>query len=46
LNNGEKYIGEWKDGEKSGKGIYYFENGDIYDGNLELLIKSLLFPFV
>lgn len=33
MANGDKYIGEWKEGEKSGKGIYYFGHGDTYDGN-------------
>lgn len=32
MANGDKYIGEWRDGEKSGKGIYYFSHGDTYDG--------------
>ena len=30
--NGNKYIGEWKDGKKSGEGVMIYENGDLYDG--------------
>ena len=30
--NGNKYIGEWKDGQKSGEGVMIYENGDLYDG--------------
>jgi len=32
MANSDKYIGEWREGEKTGRGIYYFENGDVYDG--------------
>ena len=28
-----KYIGEWKNGKREGKGIYYWNNGDIYEGD-------------
>ena len=32
--DGEYYIGEWKDALKHGKGIIYYSNGNIkYDGN-------------
>ena len=31
-SNGEKYEGEWKDGEKNGQGTYTFPNGDKYVG--------------
>ena len=27
-----KYIGEWKNGKKSGQGGMIYENGDLYDG--------------
>jgi len=30
--NGDKYEGEWKDGNLHGKGIYYYKSGDKYDG--------------
>ena len=30
--NGNKYIGEWIDGKKSGEGVMIYENGDLYDG--------------
>lgn len=26
--DGDKYVGEWKDGKKSGKGELYYVNGD------------------
>ena len=31
-SDGEKYVGEWKDGKRNGQGIYDFENGDKYVG--------------
>lgn len=31
-SNGNKYIGEWKNGKKSGQGVMIYENGDLYDG--------------
>ena len=32
--NKSYYIGEWKNGAKHGKGIYYYKNGDIqYEGD-------------
>lgn len=30
--NGEKYIGDWVDDLKNGKGIYYFGEDESYDG--------------
>ena len=30
--SGNKYDGELKEGKKNGKGVYYFKNGDIFDG--------------
>ena len=30
---GDKYDGDWKDGNKHGKGIYYDANGNKYDGD-------------
>ena len=32
MHNGDMYEGEWKDGEKWGRGSYYFLNKDIYEG--------------
>ena len=32
LNNGDKYVGEWKDGKRHGQGTYTFANGDKYVG--------------
>ena len=31
--NGDKYIGEFKDGSPNGKGTLIFKNGDIYKGD-------------
>lgn len=31
-SNGDKYDGDFKDGEKSGKGVYKYSTGDIYEG--------------
>ena len=34
MENGECYIGEWKNGLRNGKGIEYYSNGNIkYKGN-------------
>ena len=30
--SGNKYDDELKEGKKNGKGVYYFKNGDIFDG--------------
>ena len=30
-----KYIGEWNNDIKEGKGIFYHNNGDIYDGEFK-----------
>ena len=32
MANGDRYIGEWKKGEKTGRGLYNFDSGDVYDG--------------
>ena len=32
LNNGDKYVGEWKDGKRHGQGTYTLANGDKYVG--------------
>ena len=32
MNNGERYEGNWADGECSGDGVYYFDNGDKTEG--------------
>ncbi len=31
-SDGNKYVGEWKDGKRNGKGKYTFANGNNYDG--------------
>ena len=36
----EKYHGMFEKNEFNGKGIYYYRNGDIYDGNFEYGVKS------
>ena len=33
LDNGDVYKGEWKNGKKSGKGIFTWNSGNIYEGN-------------
>jgi hypothetical protein len=35
LPDGSVYVGTWKNGLKSGKGILKLPNGDVYDGNFE-----------
>ena len=30
--NGAKYKGEFKKGQRTGKGVYHWTNGDEYDG--------------
>ena len=32
FSNGEKYVGNLIEGEKSGQGTYYYINGNIYKG--------------
>ena len=32
---GDKYVGEWKDGKRTGQGIYTFYNGNIYIGEFK-----------
>ena len=34
-NNGDKYIGELKDGQRSGRGLYIWENGNAWYGKWE-----------
>ena len=33
FENGDKYIGYFRDNKKDGRGKYYFTNGDWYDGD-------------
>ena len=28
INNGDRYEGDYKNGKREGKGIYYYKNGD------------------
>ena len=30
--DGSKYVGQWKEGMKSGRGVYDYANGDRYEG--------------
>merc|ERR1711979_178204 len=32
FKNGDKYVGNWKNGEMSGYGVYTWANGDRYEG--------------
>lgn len=34
MENGDKYTGEWLDGDKNGEGVYEFASGDIYEGTI------------
>ena len=34
MNNGEKYIGERKNNQKEGRGIYYLNGDHIYKGEI------------
>lgn len=31
-NNGDRYLGQWKDSKKHGFGTYYWSTGDVYKG--------------
>lgn len=33
FSNGEKFVGNLKNGEKNGEGSYYYLNGNVYEGN-------------
>ena len=33
--DGEKYVGEWKDGKEDGQGTYTYANGDKYVGEFK-----------
>lgn len=35
MGNGDVYEGEWLNEVKHGRGIYYFANGDKYEGTFE-----------
>lgn len=30
--NGDKYLGDWNNNQKHGKGVYEYSNGDRYEG--------------
>ena len=30
--DGSKYVGQWKEGMKNGRGVYDYANGDKYEG--------------
>lgn len=32
LNNGDKYIGSFENDEQNGHGLYYYNDGDRYEG--------------
>jgi hypothetical protein len=32
-SNGDKYEGSWRNGMRSGDGVYYYYNGDKYTGS-------------
>ena len=36
MSYGEIYIGDFKKGKYEGKGIYYYNNGDKYEGNIKM----------
>lgn len=35
VDEGERYIGQWKQGKKDGVGKYFYANGDCFDGNFK-----------
>lgn len=40
LPNGNRYIGNWKNNERSGKGLMYYKNGNQYDGEWKEDVRS------
>ncbi|MDA9807839.1 hypothetical protein N9B89_00440 [Flavobacteriales bacterium] len=38
--DGDKYIGEWKDGNKHGQGTFIWANGDKYIGEFKLQLRD------
>ena len=45
FENGDKYIGDFKNGELNGSGTYYYRNGDIYKGEWLIFDFMLSFTF-
>ena len=39
-NNGDKYIGYYKNNVKTGDGLFYYNNGDLYKGNYKNDLKN------
>jgi hypothetical protein len=35
-SNGDKYVGQWKEGQMNGTGSYEFKNGDRYTGDFHV----------
>jgi hypothetical protein len=41
--NGDKYVGDFKDGQLTGNGTYYYINNDVYKGDWLAKISLKLF---
>ena len=39
FQSGERFMGQLKNGQKNGYGTYYYNNGNIYEGNWYKIIK-------
>jgi hypothetical protein len=39
-NNGDRYVGDWKDDAKSGEGVYTYEDTGKYEGGFKNDIKT------
>ena len=38
--HGDVYDGEWKAGNKEGRGVYKYASGDVYDGEWKAELKK------
>jgi len=39
-NNGDKYVGDWKNDEREGTGVLTYANGDKYEGDWKKDMKD------
>ena len=40
-SEGDRYVGDWKDNNKTGQGTYYYPNGDRYIGKWKVKYFNL-----